>query len=221
MPIKKKEKVRVIATNYPVDGDEVSDMSDEEEDLSSDPHFEDAALEVVGAGASREAAAFASGLGALKIPTSVTGDIQECELIGLKSVLFVQTMWSPTLLASLGETVSHHGASFAECVLETDDLGIARVRAVAKKKATVRTPLTRLELAALCYDLKEALAEFKPTPLPLGSIEEELHSLGVVSTDPLAATSVEALAARASAPTFAARSSTPNLSPSAPQRVVV
>jgi len=130
-------------------------------------------------------------------------------------------MWSPTLLASLGETVSQHGASFAECVLETDDLGVARVRAVAKKKATVRTPLTKLELAALCYDLKEALAEFKPTPLPLGSIEEELHSLGVVSTDPRAATSVEALAARASAPTFAARSSAPNLSPSAPQRVVV
>jgi len=221
MPIKKKEKVRVIATNYPVDGDEVSDMSDEEEDLSSDPHFEDAALEVVGAGASREAAAFASGLGALKIPTSVTGDLQECDLVGPKSVLFVQTMWSPTLLASLGETVSHHGASFDSCVLETDDLGIARVRAVAKKKATVRTPLTRLELAALCYDLKEALAEFKPTPLPLGSIEEELHSLGVVSTDPRAAASVDALAARASAPTFAARSSTPNLSPPAPQRVVV
>ena len=90
MPIKKKEKVRVIATNYPVDGDDVSDISDEEEDLSSDPHFEDTALEVVGAGASREAAAFASGLGALKIPTSVTGDLQECDLVGLKSVLFVE-----------------------------------------------------------------------------------------------------------------------------------
>ncbi|KAH8098981.1 DUF4455-containing protein [Aureococcus anophagefferens] len=188
MPIKKKEKVRVIATNYPVDGDDVSDMSDEEEDLSSDPHFEGGA-EV------------------------------ECELVGLKSVLFVQTMWSPTLLASLGER-SRSTAS-RQCVLETDDLGVARVRAVAKKKATVRTPLTKLELAALCYDLKEALAEFNPTPLPLGSIEEELHSLGVVSTDPRAATSVEALAARASAPTFAARSSAPNLSPSAPQRVVV
>ena len=173
MPIKKKEKVRVIATNYPVDGDEVSDMSDEEEDLSSDPHFEDAALEVVGAGASREAAAFASGLGALKIPTSVTGDLQECELVGLKSVLFVQTMWSPTLLASLGETVSHHGASFAECVLETDDLGVSRVRAVAKKQAT-RAPLTRLELAALVYDLKEAIVEFKPTPVPAASLEETL-----------------------------------------------
>ena len=173
MPIKKKEKVRVIATNYPVDGDEVSDMSDEEEDLSSDPHFEDAALEVVGAGASREAAAFASGLGALKIPTFVTGDLQECELIGLKSVLFVQTMWSHTLLASLGETVWQHGASFADFVLETDDLGVSRVRAVAKKQAT-RAPLTRLELAALVYDLKEAIVEFRPTPLPAASLEETL-----------------------------------------------
>ena len=173
MPIKKKEKVRVIATNYPVDGDEVSDMSDEEEDLSSDPHFEDAALEVVGAGASREAAAFASGLGALKIPTSVTGDLQECELVGLKSVLFVQTMWSHTLLASLGETVWQHGASFADFVLETDDLGVSRVRAVAKKQAT-RAPLTKLELAALCYDLKEAIVEFKPTPVPAASLEATL-----------------------------------------------
>ena len=173
MPIKKKEKVRDIATNNPVDGDEVSDMSDEEEDLSSDPHFEDAALEVVGADASREAAAFASGLGALKIPTSVTGDLQECELVGLKSVLFVQTMWSPTLLASLGETVWQHGASFADFVLETDDLGVSRVRAVAKKQATC-APLTRLELAALVYDLKEAIAEFKPTPLPAASLEATL-----------------------------------------------
>ena len=180
MPIKKKEKVRVIATNYPVDGDEVSDMSDEEEDLSSDPHFEDAALEVVGAGASREAAAFASGLGALKIPTSVTGDLQECELVGLKSVLFVQTMWSPTLLASLGETVWQHGASFADFVLETDDLGVSRVRAVAKKQAT-RAPLTKLELAALCYDLKEAIVEFKPTPVPAASLEE---TLGLASVSP-------------------------------------
>ena len=189
--------------------------SDDEEPLFCDPNFEDVELEVVAAGPE-----FVGRRG-LRIPTSVAGDLQECELGGLKSVLFVQTMWSHTLLASLGETVWQHGASFADFVLETDDLGVSRVRAVAKKKATVRTPLTRLELAALCYDLKEALAEFKPTPLPLGSIEEELHSLGVVSTDPRAATSVDALAARASAPTFAARSSTPNLSPPAPQRVVV
>ena len=137
--------------------DEVLDTSDDEEPLFCDPNFEDVELEVVVAGP-----AFVGRRG-LRIPTSVAGDLQECELVGLKSVLFVQTMWSHTLLASLGATVWQHGASFADFVLETDDLGVSRVRAVAKKQAT-RAPLTRLELAALVYDLKEAIAEFKPTP---------------------------------------------------------
>ena len=147
--------------------DEVLDTSDDEEPLFCDPNFEDVELEVVVAGP-----AFVGRRG-LRIPTSVAGDLQECEHVGLKSVLFVQTMWSHTLLASLGETVSQHGASFADFVLETDDLGVSRVRAVAKKQAT-RAPLTKLELAALCYDLKEAIVEFKPTPVPAASLEETL-----------------------------------------------
>ena len=147
--------------------DEVLDTSDDEEPLFCDPNFEDVELEVVVAGP-----AFVGRRG-LRIPTSVAGDLQECEHVGLKSVLFVQTMWSHTLLASLGETVWQHGASFADFVLETDDLGVSRVRAVAKKQAT-RAPLTRLELAALVYDLKEAIAEFRPTPVPAASLEETL-----------------------------------------------
>ena len=147
--------------------DEVLDTSDDEEPLFCDPNFEDVELEVVVAGP-----AFVGRRG-LRIPTSVAGDLQECELVGLKSVLFVQTMWSHTLLASLGETAWQHGASFADFVLETDDLGVSRVRAVAKKQAT-RAPLTKLELAALVYDLKEAIAEFRPTPVPAASLEETL-----------------------------------------------
>ena len=149
------------------ESDEALDTSDDEEPLFCDPNFEDVELEVVVAGP-----AFVGRRG-LRVPTSVAGDLQECELVGLKSVLFVQTMWSHTLLASLGETVWQHGASFADFVLETDDLGVSRVRAVAKKQAT-RAPLTRLELAALVYDLKEAIAEFKPTPLPAASLEATL-----------------------------------------------
>ena len=148
--------------------------SDDEEPLFCDPNFEDVELEVVAAGPE-----FVGRRG-LRIPTSVAGDLQECEHVGLKSVLFVQTMWSHTLLASLGETVSQHGASFADFVLETDDLGVSRVRAVAKKQAT-RAPLTKLELAALCYDLKEAIVEFKPTPVPAASLEE---TLGLASVSP-------------------------------------
>ncbi|KAH8082859.1 DUF4455-containing protein [Aureococcus anophagefferens] len=119
------------------DDDESLGTSDDEEPLFCDQNFEDVELEVVVAGP-----AFVGRRG-FRIRTSVAGDLQECELVGLKSVLFVQTMWSQTLLASLGETAT-------------------------------RAPLTKLELAALVYDLKEAIAEFKPTPLPAASLEETL-----------------------------------------------
>ena len=59
--------------------DEVLDTSDDEEPLFCDPNFEDVELEVVVAGP-----AFVGRRG-LRIPTSVAGDLQECELVGLKS----------------------------------------------------------------------------------------------------------------------------------------
>ena len=95
------------------DSDESQATSDDEEPLFCDPNFEDVELEVVVAGP-----AFVGRRG-LRIPTSVAGDLQECELVGLKSVLFVQTMWSPPLHASRRETVSQHRARIAACVRAT------------------------------------------------------------------------------------------------------
>ena len=128
-----------------------------------------APLAVEGAGAAQR----------VTTPTEVDGVIEDDG----RSRLHIVCTSSPTILQSLGDVAARHDVGFAECRSETDDLGVTRLRAEFKLRGGA--PLTKLELAIIVFELKEALAQFRPAPLPQESLEESLGIVPALAPDPL------------------------------------
>ena len=128
-----------------------------------------APLAVEGAGAAQR----------VTTPTEVDGVIEDDG----RSRLHIVCTSSPTILQSLGDVAARHDVGFAECRSETDDLGVTRLRANLTQRGGA--PLTKLELAVIVFELKEALAQFRPAPLPQESLEESLGIVPALAPDPL------------------------------------